>query len=999
MKRARKRKAPASFRAGSRLAHRVPSPPPRFAGREAEIRRIKEAALRGPLTLLHGGGGLGKSALAFYVLHKKFSAEAASAVFVSLRDTDPHEHVALTVIRALVCADNIKSFDWSELFSSPDALAAVAVNLAEASRRWVVLDDLHCADPERAQSLLHAAARGARASKWIAISRAAPLAPWPGVASASDGANGQIIELSPMSEADLERLALALHPSPRAGESRDARDAAARAAGSPWRLRQIAAECAPARAPESLEPMSDLASDTLAFLQALWILQTPLPEAVLLRIAPPPAEGVDALERRGLVERSGEGVRLHAIAGDLLPRPADTDAWRAWRARAAEELARVGEARATLRAIRFHAEAGRLDAIGQILSAAGEGLLAEGYAASLWGILERATRAAPAGHAGHPGVEAFRLRCAVEIGDADILSAAPPPSDSAPETRLLWARLLLARGRILDAIPVAQEVAEDARRAGNEDLAFRAGLLHARCKANSGDLHEAIAILDELNTKWAVEAAERDALLAMALALSDQPALRERAVERAAALRQRIPELPWPARGRIGYGVSRAYSFLGRLRESTQALDSALQAGRDGAARLDVGRGIRYARMCLAVDAGDLERARVELEHLDPFVPRASLLRLFMINAKIHVHMAAGELDEIDRLLPELLAADPPAPLRDEVQATALRLRILKREATVEAEGAVGDTIFGKAHALYSLEKHLRQSGAPPEPLPEVLAETIEQPELRVIVKMVRAQMKLCAGDAAGALAEITAAVADAADQGLGVREAEARELACDLLWYLGEREALEEAAAALGSIAGALPSPRFLAAHRLYRAVASRGPLDAALLETLAGAQATAPAIAIRARALLGDPPEGDALDQRIIGAALRRGDLRLPARVLPASAPRGAPWQPGFGLDEAARSVWLPDGSRVDLSKHPMLWLLLRALVEKGGRATREELSARVWDERPYQPRRHDDRLEAAVRSLRLQIEDDPSEPSRVITTDEGYALGGVVRVLSLA
>jgi hypothetical protein len=987
MKRARTSTPPASFR----LAYRVPNPPARFVGQGAEIRRLKEAVKRGPLTILHGEEGLGKSALTFYVLHKKFSAEAASAVFVSLRDTDPHEHVAIHVIRALVRADNIKSFDWPELFSSPDALGAIAINLAEASKRWVVLDDLHRADPEQAQSLLQAAARRARASKWIAVSRAAPLAAWPSLASANDDLLGQIIEISPMSEADLERLAQALHPQRSADEIRDA---AARAAGSPWKLRQIPDGRDPSRAPDTDDLTSALASDTLTFLQAVWILQIPLSEAALLRIAPEPAESVDALERRGLLEHSGEGVRLHAIAEDLLPKPADSDAWRAWRARAAEELARAGEARATLRAIRFHLEAGRAEAVAEILSAAGEGLLAEGYAASLWGMLERAA------HAGHPGLLAFRLRCAVETGDADVLSTIERPSDSAPETRLLW------RGHILDAIPVAREVADAARTAGDSDLAFRAGLLHARCKANSGDIHEAIAILDNLptNTKGAVEAAERDALLAMALALSDQPAQRERAIERAAALRQRIPELPWPARGRIGYAVSRAYSFLGRLRESTQAIDSALQAGRDGAARLDVGRGIRYARMCLAVDAGDLERARVELANLEPFVARASLLRLLMINAKIHVSMAAGELDEIDRLLPELFAADPPAPLRDEVRATALRLRILKREApeprsaeaTPEAGGATGDTIFGKAHALYSVEMHLRQSGAPPDPLPPVLTETIEQPELRVIARMVRAEMKLCAGDDSGALAEIAAAVADAADQGLGVREAEARELQCDLLWHLGERGALEDAAAALGSIAGALPSPRFLAAHRLYHAVASRRPLDPALLETLAGAQATSPAIAIRARALLGDPPEGDAIDQRILGAVLRRGGLRLPARVLPAPSPRGAPWQPGFGLDEAARSVWLSDGSRVDLSKQLAPWRLLRSLVEKGGSATREELAQLVRDERPHQPQRGDDRLEAVVRSLRLQIEDDPSEPSRLITTSEGYALGGVVRLL---
>jgi hypothetical protein len=53
-------------------------------------------------------------------------------------------------------------------------------------------------------------------------------------------------------------------------------------------------------------------------------------------------------------------------------------------------------------------------------------------------------------------------------------------------------------------------------------------------------------------------------------------------------------------------------------------------------------------------------------------------------------------------------------------------------------------------------------------------------------------------------------------------------------------------------------------------------------------------------------------------------------------------------------------------------------------------------VWRERVYHPLRHDNRLHAAVRKLRRRIEDDPRAPARVVTTDQGYALGGTVRLL---
>jgi hypothetical protein len=58
-----------------------------------------------------------------------------------------------------------------------------------------------------------------------------------------------------------------------------------------------------------------------------------------------------------------------------------------------------------------------------------------------------------------------------------------------------------------------------------------------------------------------------------------------------------------------------------------------------------------------------------------------------------------------------------------------------------------------------------------------------------------------------------------------------------------------------------------------------------------------------------------------------------------------------------------------------------------------------AEVWSERDYHPLRHDNRLQVAVRALRALVEDDPRRPARVLTTADGYALGGAARVLRAA
>jgi DNA-binding response OmpR family regulator len=90
----------------------------------------------------------------------------------------------------------------------------------------------------------------------------------------------------------------------------------------------------------------------------------------------------------------------------------------------------------------------------------------------------------------------------------------------------------------------------------------------------------------------------------------------------------------------------------------------------------------------------------------------------------------------------------------------------------------------------------------------------------------------------------------------------------------------------------------------------------------------------------------------------------------------------------------AWLPDGRVVDLSRHPVQLGLLACLAARGGRATKEDLVLAVWEVREYHPLYHDNRLHAAIRKLRVQIEDDPSAPLRVVTESDGYALGGVFR-----
>jgi DNA-binding response OmpR family regulator len=172
-----------------------------------------------------------------------------------------------------------------------------------------------------------------------------------------------------------------------------------------------------------------------------------------------------------------------------------------------------------------------------------------------------------------------------------------------------------------------------------------------------------------------------------------------------------------------------------------------------------------------------------------------------------------------------------------------------------------------------------------------------------------------------------------------------------------------------------------------------ARGAPDVAVLEALAADVSGAPDIPYHARALLGADTPGDAVDEAV-RAAVRRAGFTPPRSVAGGPVPGPGAWQPGWGLDDARREVWLFDGRRISLARHPIPWRLLDRLAARGGAATKEQLVTEVWEERAYHPLRHDNRLQAAVRKLRLEIEDDPSRPTRVLTTADGYALGGLVR-----
>src|SRR6185437_9648861 len=321
-------------------------------------------------------GGLGKTALASAAVRELFGDRASRAVMVAARAGEPFRQTLADVVRA---------FGHAPPRAEDEDLTGVAIDLAEARRAIVVLDDVHHALAEATRTLV-AVARYARRAIWIATTRVAP---------ASDELAGQIVRLEPLGEKHLAKLARIVDPKMRAG---DAARIAREADGSPWRARKLASDRSGARVGEAGQSL----------LATLSVVERPISSGALAKsIGKNAGRAVEDLVRRGLVEEIAGGYRLHEEARtevSALVRP-DVE-----RAATIAALATGGDGDA-LEALRLALEGGDERGALAICAASFDAMLRAGHDGALWKLL-----AAQPG----PGWSSFKLRAAMQLADVKI---------------------------------------------------------------------------------------------------------------------------------------------------------------------------------------------------------------------------------------------------------------------------------------------------------------------------------------------------------------------------------------------------------------------------------------------------------------------------------------------------------------------------------------------------------------------------------------------------
>jgi len=932
---------------------------------------------RGPVTVVAGRGGIGKTALVLHVLRAAFARRAETALHVRLAPALAPGQAGLEIARALVEPDKHGRVDWSGALRDPHDALAIALDLAEAGERWVVLDDLHHAGPDEQRTVLELLSRYAVRSRWIVTTRIDPAL----VALA-----GQALALTDMERRELAKLARAIAPG---ATARSLAPAIEDARGSPWKLLQ---RIGPGARPDAGDVLATLAPAAREIVSLLALVSSPLPERILGAVAqsePVDAAVMDLLERRGVVERTADGVRLHdalrPVACEGLPAPATA------RARMIEALSNDALPECALEALRLLLADAQAERAASLLERRGDDLVTAGYARAIHHAVDASPIAARLEH--------WRLRCAVETGDLAVLGALGEPVDRAPRTRLLWSRVLHAQGRVLDAASVAldalalAQASDGATTPGGAELAFEAGMQAARAIVESGAIDRALELAESLAPPSDAHAARRDMMVARCLTTLDRHA---DALALVARVREKLPGMDAVDADRVAYGIAAALYQLGRLRDAAEALEQAMLGASSRSFLVFRGRDALFLRACIAMDIGHIDEAESILMRLEPFVGRASLLRPYVDVARVDTRLATGDLDGLERTLAEIVAGGRDSldsELRAWAASHALRLALLTaRPPPEDALELPAPSTRTVAHSLLELRRRrwlLRAGRA--SSANAAASPLFEHLELRLAARSLRADAALLRSDHTDAAAEADALVVEAREERFALGAIEGMALRCDVALAAGAREDLAAAARELAAAADELGSRRFELEARLFATIAS-GSVTIAMLEDLAAHPDVAPVAARRARALLGVDAPLDAVDHFVLARARSLASVPHAEHVAPVTDgfDAGRAW----GIDEARSHVWLPGGREVDLSDRPLLMRLLGALAARRGTASKEELVVDVWRVAEYHPLKHDNRLQVAVRKLRQAIEDEPSRPTRLVTTATGYALGGNVR-----
>ncbi|MDI3291600.1 AAA family ATPase [Polyangium sp. 15x6] len=606
-----------------------------------------------------------------------------------------------------------------------------------------------------------------------------------------------------------------------------------------------------------------------------------------------------------------------------------------------------------------------------------EEALRDGYARNLYAVLSLRRH--------EPELGRWWMRCAAEVGDLAALPHAAAQHASLKDALVLL-EAFFSGGDLDRSLRDAEALVARAEAEGAPRIAGEAKTIAAQCLVMKGELARALALVESIATEDDELACLRDGSASTVLALmhrSDEAHARLERV-RAGAVR-----LPFRTQNPILFRAADTLYQLGLLEEAHDVLSQLMSGDRARSLSFHHLGPILLLQLRIAIDRGALRDVAALEERLAPFAREGTLQHPFAGSSRVFARVWAGNFDGIGEEVSDSLQAAREGDLL-EAQSSAAMAAI---EVALARGTDLGVTL--RDPLVLSL-----RNGAPASPL---LEETLRRARLRlgehvpspppavrsieheIVARLADAEAHVLRGAWHEATTASRAAVQHASRWGYASREAHARSTLTFLLLAQGRREEAAQQVGRLRESAERMGSARFVREAELLAYLSQPA---ASMLQLVAWArdEAPAPIVARCARRLLGAPAGPDAVERALFDALV--GHLGKIAHLAPGSLP-------SWGIADVDRSVVLDDGSRISFESKPLLWRLLEVLWDHGGEASKEELVREGWAQPDYHPLRDDNRLHVTIRKLRgLLMDGQP--PARILTRDEGYALGGApVRV----
>ncbi len=953
------------------LALRLRNPPPHFVGRVSDVDHLARRLRGGPVTMVWGLGGLGKTSLVCSTIHESFPDMVPRTLYVAARSSDSMRDTLTNVVRGLATARGASDLDAMLRAQDFDGLVATALDLAEQPVRtpsarhetpwWVVVDNVHHFAPDELELLLALLARYARTSRWLAVGREAIDVP---------ELVGQVLKLTAMSDDDLIALA-------KWTEASRPAELARRAGGSPWRLLQLVSGSQPA-----VEPPGGCESETgdavtvpesaRRMLEVLADVDGELSRACLASLGVAPDERIfQSLVRRGLVECSDAGVRIHEVARAALEDASGTGARHAALGR---ELSSLRDPAARVQGLRLLLETHQWEVAAALLDEHGDSLMRTEELSRLASVLRGCQ---------HECLVGWHLRVATTVGDPVMAMQARLPDAPSAEDRYCWGTALYLVGRYNEVLLEAEVLLSSSEL--DAGLRFRAGVLMVQTLARLGRIDDAIEAAHELAPTNDAESLTRLTHRAKLLTIlgRTQEALED--VTAIEALASSVaPAVADDGRMAIAW-VAYRLGDVKRAAAAMDAIETTVSSIYHSAARL-------FLRVGVAHDLGRLDECRGFLDTLYRLTARTPGHAVHTRLMQLHLQFARSEFDGLDDALCSLVekarALDETGDTAIVDAAVALRYQLatlqLEQPPSLEPVSGASTPAVSHQRALEARLFHLHRDSAPAAPIIAGIAPS--HPGTEVLRALVSTWTDAVAGRWAEAANHARVALDVAERHGYRLLALRAHDALCRVLGGAHPEQIESFAALALQ-----LDSPRYRARAELARSLSSDRVIEPEVLLPMTRLDEVSLVVARQARALLGGNVVLDLVDTVLVQEAIHRAAAEL-IRVTEGLG------EFTWGIDTRTQQVWRPEGI-VELRRRPLLGRILTCFAQHQGVATKEQLIRDAWGEGTYHPLRHDPKIHSSIRTLRKLIEPVAGAPERIVTTEAGYAIGTNLSFIWLA